>query len=70
MFGHPFADKKHSIETKRKMSEKAKLRIGKRNSQYGTMWICNDKTHESKKILKTESIPDGWRKGRYMTISA
>ena len=39
--------------------------VGERNSQYGTMWICNDKTHESKKISKTDDILVGWRKGRF-----
>jgi hypothetical protein len=39
--------------------------IGKDNGSFGTMWICNDKTHESKKILKTDDIPVGWRKGRF-----
>ena len=51
-------------------TNKAKLRmrishIGERNSQFGKMWICNDSTHESKIILKTEPIPEGWRKGRF-----
>lgn len=66
LFGHPFQGKKHSEETKKKMSEKAKKRVGKLNSSFGTMWICNDETHESKKILKTDNIPTGWRKGRFM----
>lgn len=57
--------KKHSTETKQKLSDKAKVRCGQMNNQYGTMWICNDKTHESKKILKTDDIPVGWRKGRF-----
>lgn len=56
MFG-----KKHSVKSKKKMS---KSHLGKNNNQYGKMWICNDKTHESKTILKSETIPDGWRKGR------
>ena len=66
LFGHPFQGKKHSEETKKKMSEKAKKRVGKLNSSFGTMWICNDETHESKKIFKTDDIPTGWRKGRFM----
>lgn len=32
---------------------------------YGKMWICNDETHESKSILKTDPIPEGWKKGRF-----
>ena len=36
--------------------------VGNKNSQYGTMWITNGK--ENKKIKKTDSIPEHWRKGR------
>lgn len=63
-----FLGKHHTIESKKKMSDtkhKNMSSVGKKNSQYGTMWICNDKTHESKKMLKTEMIPSGWRKGRF-----
>jgi hypothetical protein len=35
---------------------------GEKNSQAGTMWITNKV--ENKKIKKTDSIPDGWNKGR------
>jgi hypothetical protein len=35
---------------------------GERNSQFGTMWITNEK--ENKKIKKDEPIPEGWRRGR------
>lgn len=57
MFG-----KTHSKETKIKMRD---AHLGQSNGQYGKMWICNDSTHESKSVLKTEPIPDGWRKGRF-----
>lgn len=57
MFG-----KTHSEASKIKMHES---HLGQRNNQYGKMWICNDKTHESKTILKTDPIPNGWRKGRF-----
>lgn len=55
----------HTTETKEKMSEKGKLRIGNLNSQFGTCWITND--IENKKIKKPdfhlyENI--GWRLGR------
>ena len=56
MYGHVYSE-----ETLQKMKES---HLGNRNSMHGKMWICNDKTHESKTILKTETIPDGWRKGR------
>lgn len=35
---------------------------GEGNSQFGTMWICNGIT--AKKIKKTDSIPEGWERGR------
>lgn len=64
---HPngtFYNKNHSPETKAKMSEKAKLRVGDKNSSFGSMWIMNTETHESKKIKKSDEIPSGWIKGR------
>jgi len=57
-----FKDKVHSVETKKKMSAKAKLRTGDKNSQYGSCWITNGT--ESKKIMKGDDIPDGWSLGR------
>jgi hypothetical protein len=56
MYGHVYTE-----ETLRKMSENHK---GEKNSQFGTMWICNDLTKENRKIKKTDPIPEGWRKGR------
>ncbi len=55
--------KHHTEETIIKMSL-AKKGKGLRdsNSQYGTMWITNGEVN--KKILKTDNIPDGWKKGR------
>jgi hypothetical protein len=61
-----FKDKLHSNETKQLMSEKAKERIGEKNSQYGTCWITNEK--ENKKINKNDLIPEGWRLGRKIKI--
>lgn len=61
-----FLGKTHSAESKAKMSEKAKLRTGDKNSQFGAMWIMNAESGESKKIKKGEPIPDGWVKGRRM----
>jgi hypothetical protein len=61
--------KNHSIESKNRMSEKAKERIGEKNSQFGTCWVYNDK--ESKKIKKEElnfHLSNGWIKGRKMQI--
>lgn len=60
-----FKGKKHSVESKNKMSEKASLRKGKLNSQFGSCWIT--KAGENKKIKKEELqnwIIQGWAKGR------
>ncbi len=57
-----FKDKKHSNETRQKMSEKAKERTSEKNSQYGTMWITNGLSN--KKIKKIDKIPEMWYKGR------
>lgn len=61
-----FKNKKHVEETKKKMSDKAKERVGDKNSQYGTCWITNGV--ENKKIKKEEIIPDGWYKGRQIKL--
>lgn len=37
---------------------------GEGNSQYGSMWIINSESGESKQIKKDDIIPDGWIKGR------
>ena len=52
---------KHSIESRKKMSLAASIN---NRAMVGKIWICNDLTHKSKVILKTDPIPDGWRKGR------
>jgi hypothetical protein len=58
-----FKGKKHSIESKLLMSKIKKLQsTGSGNSQFGTMWITNGS--ENKKVKKTDSIPEGFRKGR------
>ena len=66
-FSKQFLGKHHTTETKRKISETKKSNrsgIAEKNSQYGTMWICNYLTKENRKIKKTDPIPEGWRKGR------
>jgi len=58
-----FKNKKHTEESKRKIGEKNSIhQSGKKNSQYGTMWITNG--IENKKIKKDEQLPKGWYKGR------
>jgi len=59
-----FLGRKHSDESKKKMSEKAKERLKKseNNSQYGSMWIT-DGTH-NRKIMKDDQIPKDWKRGR------
>jgi hypothetical protein len=60
-----FLGKKHSEETKQKMSEiKKGKNKGKDNSQFNTMWITNGK--ENKKIKNTDKIPNNWNKGRVL----
>lgn len=61
-----FLGRKHTDETKRKMSENARKRLSipANNSQLGTMWITNET--ESAKIKKDSPVPEGWRKGRKM----
>jgi hypothetical protein len=58
--------KKHSDETKQKMSEARKgVGSGENNSQYGTCWITKDGTN--KKIKKENLgsyLNEGWFKGR------
>ena len=56
MYGHVDSEETHK---KRVLNH-----LGSKNSQYGKMWICNDLTKESVRIMKTDPIPEGWRKGR------
>ena len=53
----------HTAETKERLSEIMKLKQnGISNSQFGTMWITNGIL--SKKIRKTDIVPEGWLLGR------
>ena len=59
----PFLGKTHTEESKRRIGEaNSKHQSGKGNSQYGSMWITNER--ENRKIKKADQIPKGWRKGR------
>lgn len=52
----------HSEESLQKMREAGKLRIGSKNSQFGSIWITNG--IENKKVKKDSIVPEGWYKGR------
>jgi hypothetical protein len=51
--------KSHSQESREKMSLS---QSGSKNSQFGLHWITDGV--KSKRIKKTDPLPDGWRKGR------
>ena len=56
-----------SLESRQKRKDSFKTighQQGEKNSQFGKMWITNG-TH-SYRIDKTDSIPEGYRKGRVM----
>jgi hypothetical protein len=65
--GHHWSGKTHLDETKKKIGEANSKMIGDKNSQFGPMWITNGQ--ENKKIKKeVDIIPEGWYKGRKITI--
>ena len=66
--GQEFKGKKHSEETLKQMRESHAKRncTAEHNSQYGTMWITNER--ESIKIKKDSPIPKGYRKGRKIKL--
>lgn len=58
-----FTGKKHTEETKRKISEANSIKQkGENNSQFGSKWITNGK--ENKKIKMNDILPYGWNLGR------
>ena len=63
----PFIGKRHSPETKKKIgAATSRAQSGSGNSQYGMMWITNGR--ESARIRKTDSIPEGFRRGRVISL--
>ena len=71
--GNPmsFKGKHHTEETKQKMREKAHLRVGEKNSAFGTVWVYNESLEQNKKVKK-EQVEDflnqGWKLGRKMSF--
>ena len=57
--------KKHTEESKRKISEKMAIYAkGIKNSQYGKIWIHNKNLKNSIRINKNDPLPNGWELGR------
>ena len=65
-FTYDWTGKKHSEESKKKMSMiKKNVGLGETNSQFGTIWITKD--NQNKKIKKDDLstfLNEGWVKGR------
>lgn len=51
-----------AIKKRKQTFEERGHQRGEKNSSFGTIWITNEV--ESKKIKKTDSIPEGWKRGR------
>ena len=70
---HPWIGRKHSLETRIKMSNTSKkIRIGENNPNYGKMWIYNLDLKISKSIKKEELdlyLNQGWFKGRKLKFN-
>lgn len=48
----------------------SKAQTGENNSQYGSRWIHNKSIKKSKKIKKTEILPEGWEEGRIIDFES
>ena len=62
-----FKGRTHTDATKKLISQKVSaLQKGKGNSQYGTRWIHSVHERKSKRIGKSDPLPEGWTEGRKM----
>lgn len=59
-----FAGKNHSDETLERMRKSKNL--GESNSQFGLRWIHSLELKSSKRIKKSDPLPEGWNEGRKM----
>lgn len=60
-----FKGKHHTDESKSKIGARNSVsQKGAGNSQFGTRWIFSSALQVSKKIQKTDPLPDGWTEGR------
>ena len=70
-FGSSFRGKHHTEEAKAKMREKARLRVGEKNSAFGSIWIYNKSLEQNKKVKKEQVetfLNQGWKLGRKMNF--
>ena len=68
----PWLNKKHSSETKEKISKSMSIsQSGEKNSQYGTCWINNGKNAiKIKHDQLIEYINNGWTRGRKLNFDS
>lgn len=63
---HRSANRMYGWLRERFSSEMSRSQTGTGNSQFGKKWIYNPVLKQNKRILKTDSIPDGWFSGRVL----
>jgi hypothetical protein len=51
-------------ETQRRRQQQSDNAVGHKNSQYGKIWISNVLTKQVKRITITDTIPQGWVRGK------